>query len=190
MASYSFDAESAAVARNKTLNLNPNYTCGPFKRSLFHLTRKAQGVSCLAVGYSKDGARVGVLVDRNKVTDRASGGSQHRWAYAIPVANGFGVHLFSATWGIGTVHTRERSQACGFRRKDALHELPVIAEQAYLSRRIADRIAQPEHRTLQLLEQRHRRPAVGSVRCRSPHPHGLRGYPAYVLSFHIVGGIG
>ena len=112
MASYTFDAESAETGRNKTWYLNPTYTNGPFRAGYFHMSRDSQGrlpgqvlgsldqdADRLALGYVNKGFRVGFLVDRNKVKDRNSGDSQHRVAYAIPVAYDFGLHLISATWG-------------------------------------------------------------------------------------------
>lgn len=112
MASYSFDAESAVNKRNKTWYVNPTYTNGPFRVGYYHMARRAQGVlpaqtvgtldqdaDRLGIGYLNNGWRAGLLVDRNKVTDTASGSSQQRVSYAIPVAYGFGPHLVSATWG-------------------------------------------------------------------------------------------
>ena len=112
MASYTFDAESAETRRNKTWYISPTYTKGPLRVGYYHLSRRSQGsmpgqtvgsldqdADRFAFSYLQSGFRFGLLVDRNKVTDRASGTSQHRWAYAIPLTYGMGPHLLSATWG-------------------------------------------------------------------------------------------
>ncbi len=112
MASYTFDAESAENKKNKTWYVNPTYANGPFRAGYFHMARRAQGVlpaqtvgtldqdaDKLAFGYLDKGWRVGLLVDRNKVTDTATGNTQQRISYAIPVAYSFGPHMVSATWG-------------------------------------------------------------------------------------------
>ncbi len=112
MVSYSFDAESAANSRNKTWFLGPTYTNGPFRAAWSHMVRRAQGsfpvqtVGTLdqnadryTLAYLDNGWRVALAVDRNKVTDTATGNTQQRWAYAIPVAYTFGVNTVSVTWG-------------------------------------------------------------------------------------------
>nr|WP_198971098.1 porin [Xylophilus sp. ASV27] len=112
MASYTFDAESADNKRNKTWYVNPMYTNGPFRAGYFHMARRAQGAlpgqtvgpldqnaDRIALGYLDQTWRVGLIADRNKVTDTTSGVSQHRLAFAIPVGYTFGQHLVSATYG-------------------------------------------------------------------------------------------
>ena len=112
MASYSFDAESGDVSGNKTWYLNPTYVNGPFRAGYFHMARRAQGplpgqttgtldqdADRIALGYFQNGWRAGLLVDRNKVKDSATGLSQHRLAYAIPLAYTFGQNTISGTWG-------------------------------------------------------------------------------------------
>lgn len=94
MASYTFDAEAPSSAGNKTLYINPTYTNGPFKLGFYHMTRKAQGslpgqtvgsleqsANRVAAGYATNGWRAGLIIDRNKVTDNATHGSQYRLAY-------------------------------------------------------------------------------------------------------------
>lgn len=111
-ASYSFDAESPTNKNNKTWYLNPTYTNGPFRLGYYHLARRAQGAlpaqvpgtlnqdaDRIGIAYLDHGWRVGLLVDRNKVTDTASGSTRQRISYAIPIAYAFGPHTVSATWG-------------------------------------------------------------------------------------------
>ncbi len=112
MASYTFDAESAETKSNKTWYVNPTYANGPFRAGYFHMARRSQGAmpgqivgnldqdaDRLALGYLDKGWRVGLLVDRNKVSDNSNGATQHRIAYAIPVAYSFGAHMISGTFG-------------------------------------------------------------------------------------------
>lgn len=58
-----------------------------------------QDADRIALGYFQNGWRAGLLVDRNKVKDSATGLSQHRLAYAIPLAYTFGQNTISGTWG-------------------------------------------------------------------------------------------
>uniref|UniRef100_UPI003F49A2C3 porin n=1 Tax=Cupriavidus yeoncheonensis TaxID=1462994 RepID=UPI003F49A2C3 len=112
MASYSFDAEQPGNGRNHTWYLSPTYTNGGFKAGYFHMQRDSQGTlplqtvgnldqmgDKLAIGYTWNGLRLGVVVDRNQVTNTASDSRQYRFAYAVPLGYGFGPHLVQLTWG-------------------------------------------------------------------------------------------
>lgn len=52
-----------------------------------------------AIGYTWQGLRFGAVVDRNRVTDRATSASQERYAFSIPINYDFGPHLLSLTYG-------------------------------------------------------------------------------------------
>lgn len=112
MASYSFDAEQPGAGRNHTWYVSPTYTNGGFKAGYFHMQRDSQGTlplqtvgsldqtaDKLAIGYTWNGFRVGVVVDRNRVTNRATNLRQDRIAYAVPLGYSFGPHLVALTWG-------------------------------------------------------------------------------------------
>lgn len=112
MASYSFDAESADSSRNGTFYLNPTYTNDTFKLGFYHMTRRAQGslpgqtvgtldqsANRIAAGYTAKGWQLGLIIDRNKVTNDSTHASEYRLAYAIPVSYSVGPHKVSGTWG-------------------------------------------------------------------------------------------
>lgn len=112
IATYSFDAEAPGNGRNHTWYLGPTYTLGALKLGYFHMVRDSQGtlpaqtVGALdqtadrfAIGYTWQGLRFGAVVDRNRVTDRATSASQERYAFSIPINYDFGPHLLSLTYG-------------------------------------------------------------------------------------------
>ncbi|MGE8655856.1 MAG: porin [Achromobacter sp.] len=112
IATYSFDGAHGDSGRSHTWYVGPTYTRGPFKLGYFHMVRTSQGrppaqiagnldqtADRFAVGYKWEGWQIGAVVDRNRVIDRASGVSQDRYAYAVPVNYGWGRHLVSLTYG-------------------------------------------------------------------------------------------
>lgn len=112
MASYSFDAEQPGAGRNHTWYLAPTYTRGAFKAGFFHMQRDSQGVlpaqtvgqldqtaDRLAIGYTWRGFGFGLLADHNRVRDRASGRTQSRYAFAVPLNYNTGPHGVALTYG-------------------------------------------------------------------------------------------
>lgn len=112
MASYSFDAEQPGAGRNHTWYLSPSYTNGPLSIGFYHMQRNSQGILPLqtvgsldqmadkfAISYTYNGLRLGAVVDRNRVDDRATGSRQDRIAFSVPLSYATGPHLFSLTYG-------------------------------------------------------------------------------------------
>lgn len=112
IATYSFDGEQGDSGRSHTWYVGPTYTRGPFKLGYFHMVRTSQAkppaqiagnldqtADRVAIGYKWEGLQVGAVVDRNRVTDRATQASQERYAFAVPVNYGWGQHLVSLTYG-------------------------------------------------------------------------------------------
>ncbi len=110
--SYSTDAEEPGASRNRTWYVAPAYTRGAFKGAWFHLQRDNQGAlpaqtvgtldqtaDRLALGYTWNQLGFGLLWDRNRVSDQATGVTQSRNAFAIPLSYQAKPYMVSLTYG-------------------------------------------------------------------------------------------